>query len=150
MRSAREVIGQKVMSIYWLLICFTVLITGLLPPLMGHPWHKWMMGNINLHSNAAAMALFPPWILVAAYRAMKANSVEALVFTLSGVLVALGNVPIGQVAWSGFPVLGGWLTQKLTASVFRAITIGIGLGLCAMALRIYLRMEKSMYREVEV
>jgi hypothetical protein len=149
LRNPRTAGGQKVMSIYWLAVCFVTLIGGIIPPLMTHSIYNFMMENIRVPANIAAVALFPPWILVAAYRAFKIRNFETLLFTISAFFVALGNVPIGGVIWSGFPLVGTWLTQKVTAAVFRAITIGIGIGLIAMALRVYLMMNRALYRTIE-
>jgi hypothetical protein len=149
LRNPRTAGGQKVMSIYWMFCCFATMIGGLIPPLMTSSIYNFMMEHIRIPANIAAVALFPPWILVAAYRAFKIRNFETLLFTVSAFFVALGNVPIGGVIWSGFPLVGSWLTQKVTAAVFRAITIGIGIGLIAMALRLYLMMNRALYRAVE-
>jgi hypothetical protein len=150
LQSTREVAAQKVMSVYWLFCCLVTFVTGVIPPMLSHPVYNFMMERIRVNANIAASALFPPWILVAGYRAFKIRNIESLFFTLSAALVALGNVPVGGLIWSGFPVIGGWITQKLIAAVFRAITIGIGIGVIGMALRVYLRMERALYRRMEV
>ncbi len=145
--SKREAKEQKLLSGYWIFICLATFLLGIIPPMLTNSGYNFLQEQIRIPARLAGKALFMPWVLLAAYRTFRIRNLESFFFSISAVIVALGNVPIGSIFWSGFPILGMWITNTVITAVFRAITIGIGLGYVTLAIRNYLRLEKSVWGE---
>jgi hypothetical protein len=94
---------------------------------------------------ATMFALLAFYIASAAYRAFRARSVLATILLLSAIIVMLGRVPAGEkvpgIAW-----LTEWLINVPNMAAKRAITIGLGLGGAATALKIVLGIEAPHLR----
>lgn len=90
-------------------------------------------------------ALLALYIASAAYRAFRARSVLATILLLSAIIVMLGRVPAGEVI-PGVPWLTDWLINVPNMAAKRAITIGLGLGGSATALKIVLGIEAPHLR----
>lgn len=82
------------------------------------------------------------YISVATYRTFKARTGEAAILLITGILVMLGNAPIGGVIWEGFNPLRNWILSVPNMAGMRGITIGVALGSIAMALRILMGIER--------
>jgi hypothetical protein len=94
---------------------------------------------------ATMFALLAFYIASAAYRAFRARSVLATILLLSAIIVMLGRVPAGEVI-PGIPWLTDWLINVPNMAAKRAITIGLGLGGSATALKIVLGIEAPHLR----
>jgi hypothetical protein len=90
-------------------------------------------------------ALLAFYIASAAYRAFRARSVLATILLLSAIVVMLGRVPAGEVI-PGIPWLTNWLINVPNMAAKRAITIGLGLGGSATALKVVLGIEAPHLR----
>ena len=101
------------------------------------------------------------YIVSAAYRAFRVRSVEATMLLVTAVIVMLGQISIGQLltAWIPDNAMGGlghdlhievirnWILTKANAPATRAIAFGLGIGSLAVALRIWLGLERGSYFE---
>jgi hypothetical protein len=99
------------------------------------------------------------YIVSASYRAFRVKSGEATLMMAAAFIVMLGMVPIGVYLTHWIPETGkyAWLSvfrlENLTvwiltgpnAAAQRAITFGIAVGGLAMALRIWLSLERGSY-----
>jgi phosphotransferase system glucose/maltose/N-acetylglucosamine-specific IIC component len=94
---------------------------------------------------ATMFALLAFYIASAAYRAFRARSALATILLLSAIIVMLGRVPAGEVI-PGIPWLTDWLINVPNMAAKRAITIGVGLGGSATALKIVLGIEAPHLR----
>jgi hypothetical protein len=94
---------------------------------------------------ATMFALLAFYIASAAYRAFRARSVLATILLLSAIVVMLGRVPAGEVI-PGIPWLTDWLINVPNMAAKRAITIGLGLGGSATALKVVLGIEAPHLR----
>lgn len=83
------------------------------------------------------------YITSAAYRAFRARSWQATVLLVSGVVVMLGRIPIGDLLWEHTSLTARWTMLLPTTAAMRGIRLGVGLGMVATSLKIILGIEKS-------
>ncbi len=106
---------------------------------------KSLLSNSFLFPLGAAMfSLLAFYIATAAYRSFRIRSAEAFIMMLAAVIVTLGQIPHGPLYISeDLPFLRLWLLKNLSTPAFRAIYIGAALAGLAMAVRMWLSLEKS-------
>jgi hypothetical protein len=109
--------------------------------------------------DAAMFATLAFYIISAAYRAFRIKSVEATLMMIAALVVMLGMIPIGQALTSFIPERGSflsllrvdnisnWMLTILNAAAQRAINFGLGVGALAIALRVWLSLERGAYFE---
>lgn len=108
----------------------------------------------NLESTMFSILAF--YIVSAAYRAFRVRSGEAGVLMVVAIILMMGQVPLGMALTSWIPAdgqfgifrvesLSQYLLSAVNSPVQRAIGFGIGLGTLAMALRIWLSLERGTY-----
>lgn len=101
------------------------------------------------------------YIVSAAYRAFRIRSGEAAVLMITALILMMGQVPLGMavtnfiptgpsflgVDWSLLRIetFSQYILTAINAPVQRAIGFGLGLGALAMALRIWLSLERGTY-----
>jgi hypothetical protein len=92
------------------------------------------------------------------------RSAEAALMMITAIILMAGQVPLGMALTHWIPgadpeTLPGvlrienfsyWVLSKLNMPVQRAIEFGLGLGALAMALRIWLSLERGTYFGQEV
>lgn len=105
---------------------------------------------------ATMFALVAFYIISAAYRAFRIKSGESALMMTAALLVMLSLVPIGiwMTSWidpSGafaslrLENIGAWIMKFPNTAAQRGMAIGIGVGGLAMALRIWLSLERGSY-----
>jgi hypothetical protein len=93
---------------------------------------------------AAMFSLLAFYIAGAAYRSFRIKSVEALVMMVFAILVMLGQIPQGPLyIWEGLPATRLWLMANVSTPAVRAIEFGSMVAGLAMAVRMWLSLEKS-------
>ena len=103
------------------------------------------------------------YIMSAAYRAFRARSVEATILLLTALLVILSLMGVLELEWgkvidSASPSnpaghalvqslklssMASWLRGAIQTPAIRGIDFGVGIGLLAMGLRLWLSLEKT-------
>ncbi len=76
------------------------------------------------------------FIASSAFRAFRANNLEAALLLVSGAAVMLGQVPFGVLLWKGFPALSDWIMNYPNLAAQRGILIASGVGFMAVSLRL--------------
>jgi hypothetical protein len=69
------------------------------------------------------------------FRGARTRNWVGVLLLISSIITVLRMAPVGEVIWTGFPVIGNWLNAVPNAAVMRAITIGMGIGLIATMVR---------------
>jgi hypothetical protein len=69
------------------------------------------------------------------FRGARTRNWVGMLLLISSIITVLRMAPVGEVIWTGFPVIGTWLNNVPNAAVMRAITIGMGIGLIATMVR---------------
>ncbi len=125
-------------------------------------WMKDLMFDGLLQTMEAAMfSIIAFYILSAAYRAFRVRSVEATILLASAIIVMLGLLGMAENYWSMMiDGMGGqdanaavnnlrldaitqFIRDNLQTPGLRAIDFGVGVGALAMALRLWLSLERG-------
>ncbi len=119
--------------------------------------------------DAAMFSLIAFYIYSAAYRAFRIRSIEASILMFTAMIVMIGIMPLGaylsdrllslptQVPPDAHPFslesilynlrlpeVANWILRQLNAPVQRAIEFGVGIGGLAMAIRLWLSLERGI------
>ncbi len=118
--------------------------------------------------DAAMFSLIAFYIFSAAYRAFRIRSIEASILMFTAMVVMIGVVPLGAyisydlmgfsaeptpegasfvqmlVHNLGLPKVANWILTSLNAPAQRAIEFGVGIGGLAMAIRLWLSLERGI------
>ena len=83
------------------------------------------------------------------YRGARVRSIYSAILVAVFLISCFYNSPIGVFLFGpGIKSLGGWIQSVINAGVTRAITIGMGVGMLTMVVRILLGYETSYLGEV--
>lgn len=105
---------------------------------------------------AAMFSVVAFYILSAAYRAFRARSAEATILLVTALIVMVSLLGVVTFAWDTNIVdhnhlssnlkiteVAKWINANLQTPAIRGIDFGVGVGLLAMGLRIWLSLEKT-------
>lgn len=115
--------------------------------------YQWLFYGLYQNLDATMFSLIAFYILSAAYRAFRIKTMEAALMMVAAFAVLLA-VTAGPLLTSGLPSdgiasnlraenVGVWLLTTVSSPALRAIDFGIGLGLLAMGLRMWLGLERG-------
>jgi hypothetical protein len=110
---------------------------------------------------ATMFSLVAFYIVSAAYRAFRMRTTESALMMLAAFLVMLSLVPVGVWLTGGLPAAGFWSAFRLenigdwimkfpNTAAQRGMAFGIGVGMLAMAIRIWLSLERGSYFDKQV
>lgn len=111
--------------------------------------YTWVFSNVYTSLGATLYAITGFYIFSAAYRAFRARNIDAAILLIGGIFVLLANAPIGEVIWSGFPLIGNWFNNVGQVPGMRTFTIVGALGLLAYGFRALIGKERGFYSEVQ-
>jgi hypothetical protein len=93
---------------------------------------------------SAMFSLLAFYVASAAYRSFRIRSKEALIMMVTALIVMLGQIPHGPLYVSeSLPAIRNWILSNISTPAFRAIAIGSSVAGLAMAIRMWLSLEKS-------
>ena len=93
---------------------------------------------------SAMFALLAFYVATAAYRSFRIRSFEASIMMLAAIVVMLGQIPHGPLYISpALPAVRRWLLMNVSTPTFRAIYFGAAVAGLAMAVRMWLSLEKG-------
>lgn len=107
------------------------------------PAYQFAFNYVLAPGGQTIFAILCFYIASAAYRSFRVRSVEATILLMSAVLVMIGNVPIGKIIWSQFPLISRWLLNVPNVAGMRGITICAALGTIATTVRVLLGLERG-------
>lgn len=91
---------------------------------------------------ATLFSLLAFFVVTAAYRAFRVKSFETGLFVIFGILVLLGQVPVGAMLWEQLPVVKDWVLDVPALAGARGILLGVALGTVATGLRVLLGIDR--------
>jgi hypothetical protein len=155
----RKVLARRKDWLYSLLTLVSfvgVLVIGMLK-LGGPPGLAGDVAHPDSWLKSTLYSLLAFFVASAAYRAFRLHSLEAGLLLAAALIVLLGQTPFGvaMTAWFPEPLdflridhLSAWLLRVPNTAGWRAILIGIALGIVSMSLRLILGLERGALGEV--
>ena len=147
-------------SIAFFVSMIAMLLIGLLatyhPNAINKNWRTVLFDGALQSLDATMFSIIAFYIVSASYRAFRVRSVEATLLLITAVIVMLGQTVFGQwlTGWlphDGFwhnlriEIVRDWILTKANTPATRAIAFGLGIGALAVALRIWLGLERGSY-----
>lgn len=157
-----NIIRQKpgwINSLAFMVSAFSMIVVGLWaktgekPAKWAVQYHEILFNGIYQNMTAAMFSIISFFILSASYRAFRIRNVESSILMLSALVVLLG-LSFGVLLTQSLPTEGlwsdlrmetwsSWVLSVLSLPALRAIDFGVGLGALAMALRVWLGIERG-------
>ncbi len=129
-------------SVVLLVALWGFFILGLVETANG-PTYQRIFNSTLKHLEATTFSLVAFYIASSAYRAFRVRNIEGTILLVTGAIVMLGSVPIGEAISSLFPVVKTWIMNVPNSAVQRGLQICIRLGSLAVALRVLLSLERA-------
>ena len=101
-----------------------------------------IFSNLIFPVQATIASLLAFYVASAAYRAFRARSLESAVVLAVGVIVLLGQVPVGVYLWDRLPTIKAWILEVPVTAGARGIILGVALGTVATGLRVLLGIDR--------
>ena len=127
----KDIVAKKPKIWYyrlWMLfVLYGWLITGLVLG-SSHQYYTFLFNNVVAVIYMTMMGLTAFSLFAALYRSLRIRNFD--VFLLAGItaIVTIGNVPIGDVIWPGFPLMREWLFEAPVLGGDRALLIITAIG----------------------
>jgi hypothetical protein len=91
---------------------------------------------------ATLFSLMAFFVFAAAYRTFRVRSLETGLFVIFGLLVLLGQAPVGARLWDQLSVIKDWVLEVPALAGARGILLGVALGSAATGLRVLLGIDR--------
>lgn len=83
------------------------------------------------------------YLVTAAYRAFRAQSLEATLLLGAGIIVLLGNAPVVETKFGWFAAASSWIMKAPNMAAQRGLMIGAAIGAIQTGLRIICGIDRS-------
>jgi hypothetical protein len=138
----RKAKGQWFYSLWTIFLMSLIIILGVgLGP--AHQVYGWIYNATAVPLGSATTALLGFFTFSAAYRAFRARNIEAALLLITGMIIILYVVPLGELVWPGWPIIGEWLTGYPNAVVGRVLYATVVMGTISLGVRIILGYERG-------
>ena len=115
----------------------------------GIPVYNMLFNGLMFGFGASSMAMLAFYLISAAYRSFRLNSVDAALMMIAAVIVLLGQVPVGDWLTGRLPeafqlgTASSWIFAVPNSAVQRAVVIGASGGAFAASLRHWLGLGRQ-------
>jgi hypothetical protein len=106
------------------------------------PSVSWIFQNVQIPLQATILALLAFFVASAAYRAFRVRSVDSFILLAVGLIVLLGQVPLGQAIWDRIVSAKDWILSYPSTGGARGIILGAALGAVLTGLRVLLGIDR--------
>ena len=131
----------------WLILCLIVMGILRLGGESTQVLFKALYGEIYTVMGSMIFGLAAFFQASTCYRSLRVRNIESLGLTIASVITMLMVAPVGEVIWSGFPIIGDWILSTVNTSAMRAIIITISIGTISIGFRTILGIEKAGIEE---
>jgi len=138
----RRTEGKWYLSIFILALIVVMLIVGTYFGL-NSTQYLWWYNTFYMPGRRTVFSLTALYILVYGYTAYKIKSTESAVLIITVMLCMLGNIPLGELIWSGFGDIASWLGSTGQMGGSRGMAISIAIGVIVISIRTLLGIEKG-------
>ena len=105
-----------------------------------HPIVQWIFEYIQVPIQASLSGLLVFFVLTAAYRLLRARSIESALMLITALLVLVGQVAIGLIPV--LPQIRDWILDVPAMAGLRGILLGVALGTLLTGIRLLLGAER--------
>jgi hypothetical protein len=91
---------------------------------------------------ATLFSLLAFFVITAAFRVFRVKNFETGLFVIFGLIVLLGQVPVGAEVWPQFPIIKNWVLEVPALAGARGILLGVALGAIATGMRVLLGIDR--------
>jgi len=139
----QKVKGERFYSAVLLIGFLVMVLTGLRREnLEAGSVHMTIFSTVLIPIQATIFSLLAFFVASAAYRAFRARSVLATILLLTAFIVMFRFIPLGPISTANLGAVA-WILSVPNMAAKRAITMGIGLGATATAIKIILGIERT-------
>lgn len=143
LRKIRDRRPGWVYSLFLLAALGTVVLLGFSDPRgVASPAVSWVFLYAHIPLQATLFALTAFFIASAAYRAFRVRSVDSFIMLAAGLIVLLGQVPLGQAIWDRIAAAKDWILTYPSTGGARGIILGVALGTVLTGLRVLLGIDR--------
>jgi hypothetical protein len=104
----------------------------------------WIFNNVYLPLGSTFYSLLAFFIAAAAFRALRARTVEMTILTIVALIVVLGQAPLFQLEQLNWlAAIKDWIVQYPALAAIRGIAIGASLGIIATSARLLLGIDRQ-------
>jgi hypothetical protein len=132
-----------------LLAAFALIVVLGLTVGKGSPAYVFIFENVYNATGSTMFALTAFYIGSSSFRAFRAMNLHATILLLSGGILMLGRVPIGEYVSSALPDIAQWLMDVPNVAGQRGVMIAMGIGFVSQCLRILLGYNRRHLGAVE-
>ena len=143
----QTIIKRKTGSWEYSLVLVTALVIMTITGMMGwldNPIFSYLWNQVTVPSQQTVYSLLMFYVTIAAYRAMRASSLQAAVFMFTAIAIMLMNGPFTQAIIPGITDLGNWILTVPQTGASRAYLIASNIGIVALFIRVILGRETGI------
>ena len=107
--------------------------------------YSFLFDGLYLPLGTAMFSLMIFFIASAARRAFRARNIDAAFLLVSGIIVMIGNAPLGRPISPWFPKATTWLMNFPNVAGNRAIMMGAALGMVLTGFRVITGLDRSYF-----
>jgi hypothetical protein len=105
--------------------------------------YRFIFDNVLTSSSTTLSAVGALFLASSGFRAFRATNANATILLVSGAIVMLAQVPIGEAIYGQIPNIGNWIMNVPNSAGQRGIMIASGVGFITVCLRIMLGYTRS-------
>ena len=134
-------------SLVLILSLWLVLVIGLIDP-RGPEGEaiSWVFWYVQFPLQATFFALLAFFVATASFRAFQVRRPDGILMVLAGVIVLVGQSPLGALLGNVLPKAASWIISVPGTAGMRGILIGVALGTVATGLRLLMGIDKPYAR----
>jgi uncharacterized phage infection (PIP) family protein YhgE len=132
------------MSVLLLVGMIAMTMTGVIGK-VGQDAFSFLFDGLYLPLGTAVFSIMVFFIASATRRAFNARNIDAVLLLVAGIIVMIGNAPIGKILSPYFPRMAAWLMKYPNVAGTRAVMIGAALGVVATGFRVIVGIDRSYF-----